>query len=243
MIDHNLPTKIELLCKDLVSINKSHSHATANTIKIADYFGKRPSDINRRISNLVRKGLCKIAPTYYLDPHGRKQKYYELNRQQFAQVVLGFTGDKADRFRLQYTEAFEQKDKELKEWRAGRRLVSETTKIANDSIYWLQIELKKVIPESKRCTMLFIHIQRAITKAVTGHANTDRAELNTAQLKSLDSMESLAREAIERFRKAEMPPEQIRDEVLAMIKSGENYDARKNPPRRQSEAGFQCAQR
>jgi Rha family phage regulatory protein len=177
----NIPTKAELLSSELVAMDKSHKSVTANTLRIAEHFGKRPSEVNRRIINFIKRGLCKIAPSYYLNEQGKKQVYYELNRQQFAQLVLGFTGNKAEEFRLQYTLAFEKKVSELLEWRGGRKAVSESTKLANDSVHKLQRKLKEQYSESRKSGLLFIHLHNAINKAVTGCSsiNRDLLELET----------------------------------------------------------------
>ena len=182
----NLPTKTDLLQQALVVIDKDHKKATTNTLKVAECFGKRPSDVNRRINDLNKKGACKIAPAYYLDKQNKRRIFYELDRKNFSIVVLGLTGAKAEKFRVEYVEQFEKHIAELLEWKKTRQAVIEPTKMASDSIQWLRLELEKEIPDSKKPSLLHLHIQRAIKKSATGNSNTDREEMTARQLKLVE---------------------------------------------------------
>jgi len=214
----NLPTKSELLQQPLVVIDKEHKQVFTNTLKVAEHFGKRPADINKRINNLTKKGKCKIAPTYYLDKQGRKQKYYVLDRKLFSQIVLGFTGDKAEDFRSEYVEQFEKNLEELLVWRNTRREIIQSTKVANDSIEWLRLELIKEIPESKKASFIYIHIQNRVNKLASGHAGTKRNDMTTEQLKVIEWLEIQVHEEIERLRGLGVSAVEIRMQVLELIK-------------------------
>lgn len=213
-----LPTKSELLQQALVVIDKEHKQVLTNTLKVAEHFGKRPADINRRINNLIKKGKCKIAPTYYLDEQGRKQKYYVLDRKIFSQVVLGFTGDKAEDFRTVYVEQFEKNLEELLEWRNTRHDVIQPTKIANDSIEWLRLELIKEIPASRKPGLIYIHIQNQINKLASGNAGIKRNDMSTNQLKVIEWLEIQVHEEIERLKALDFCAVEIRELVLELIK-------------------------
>ncbi len=214
-----LSTKSELLEVSIVAIDQFHKKVITNTIQLANYFLKRPSEINRRIALLSNKGLCRIAPSYYLNQQGKKQKYYELNRDQFLLVVMGFTGSKADQFKADFIQLFNQQETELRQWQQGRLVAVDTTKQANDQIYLLQNKLAETIPNSKRCTMLFVHIQGAITKSVTGKANTSRNTMTAGQLFKIGNLEEQVEANIEQQNREGLPPLTIRDEVMAMIKA------------------------
>jgi len=229
-----LPTKAELLQYDLVSLDYQHKKVITNTIQVADHFGKRPSNVNQRITSLVNRDRLKIKPMYYLDNHGRDQKYYELNRDQFLLVVMGFTGDKADQFKADFIQLFNSQEAELLQWRKQSVLTSDSTKQANDKVYQLQAELAEEIPGSKRCTMIFIHFQRAITKAVTGSAKTERAMMTAHKLYQVEQLEQMVNVEIERLRLDGVAPQQIRDDVLTMIRTAKE----KTPTSDQTERSF-----
>jgi len=215
----SLPTKAELLQHDLVAVDHQHKKAITNTIQVADHFGKRPSNVNQRIALLVKRGRLKIKPSYYLNQQGKEQKYHELNRDQFLLVVMGFTGEKADQFKADFIQLFNQQEAELLQWRKQSVLTSDSTKQANDKVYQLQAELAEVIPRSRRCTMIFIHFQRAITKTVTGSAKTERAVMTAHQLYQVELLEQMVNDEIERLLLDGVAPEQIRDDVLTMIRT------------------------
>tara|TARA_R110002049_G_scaffold189793_3_gene358421 strand:+ start:1693 stop:2412 length:720 start_codon:yes stop_codon:yes gene_type:complete len=219
MMTSPLPTRIDLLQGGIVTLDHQHKKVITNTIQVADHFGKRPSNVNQRIVSLVNRDRLKIKPMYYLDHHGRDQKYYELNRDQFLLVVMGFTGDKADQFKADFIQLFNSQEAELQQWRKQSVLTSDSTKQANDKVYQLQAELAQEIPESKRCTMIFIHFQRAITKSVTGTAKTERAMMTAHQLYQVEQLEQMVNNEIERLRLDGIAPQQIRDDVLTMIRT------------------------
>jgi Rha family phage regulatory protein len=214
-----LPTKTELLEVSIVAIDPLHKKVITNTIQLANHFLKRPSEINRRITLLSNKGLCRIAPSYYLNQQGKKQKYYELNRDQFLLVVMGFTGSKADQFKSDFIQLFNQQEAELRQWQTGRLVSTDTTKQANDQINLLRNKLAETIPTSRRCTMLFIHIQGAITKRATGKANTKRDAMTACQLLEVGNLEQRVEAQIEKLSHEGLPAVHIRDEVIAMIKA------------------------
>lgn len=220
--NYNLPTKSELLLSELVKLDIYHQNMTANTIKVADYFGKRPSEINRRINSLNKRGLCKIAPSYYLNDQGKKQVYYELNRQQFAQVVLAFTGHKAEEFRKDYTTAFEEKDAELNEWRKGRLAAANSTIAANDAVYELQKKLKDEYPKSRKSSLIFIHLQQAINRAVIGVGSVNRNTLSTCQLTQIEGLEQYVNSYI--VNHLEDDPADVRQTLLNSLKLVQSGD-------------------
>ena len=214
-----LPTKAELLRQGLVAINQQHKKVITNTLQIADHFNKRPSEVNRRIASLAKKGLCRITPSYYLNLQGKEQKYYELNRDQFLLVVMGFTGGKADQFKADFIQLFNSQETELLQWREQARLTADSTKQANDQIYWLKTELNKAMPESRKGNLLFIHIQTPVTKAVTGSGNTKRADMTADQLNQIGQLEQKVNAKIEHLRLDGIAALEIRNDVLTMIKT------------------------
>ena len=214
-----LPTKSELLEVSLVAIDQHHKKVITSTVQIADYFGKRHSNVIRILMALNKMGVLKIEPTYYLDQQGKKQKYYELNRDQFLLVVLGFTGIKAVQFKADFIKLFNLYEAELIEWQQGRLIAIDTTKQANHRIDWLKSALAETIRDSNKCKMLYVHIQGAINKAVTGKANTKRESMTSSQLLKIDNLEQRVEANIEQLKREGLPALHIRDEVLASLKA------------------------
>jgi len=213
-----LPTKAILLQQDLVVIDNQHKSITTNTLKVADHFGKQHKNVLQRVTNLIQKGRLKIQPSYYLDEQGREQKYYTLDRKNFSIVVLGFTGEQAENFRIEYVEQFEENAAKLIEWERYRQDVIESTNTCNDSIKWLSSGLKKEKPSSSSHWRVFQHIQQAITKAATGKANTDRATMTAEQLKLVQWLEDRVHDEIERMKSLGVSAVDIRQSILDIIK-------------------------
>lgn len=214
-----LPTKSELLDQELVEIDENRKDIATNSLKLAQHFGKPHKNVLRRIEKLRRSNRLRCEPIGYLDDKGRTQKFYTLDRENFSIVALGFTGEKAEQFRVEYVRQFEKNAVELIEWRNNRQAVIEPTKAANDSIAWLKVELEKELPESRKPNMLYLHIQTAITKAATGHARTEREKMTKAQLAHVEQLELQVCEKIERKKEQGAVASKIRESVLDELKN------------------------
>ncbi|MDX2426150.1 MAG: Rha family transcriptional regulator [Cycloclasticus sp.] len=214
-----LPNKADLQQTNIVNVDQHHKRITTNSLQVAKHFDKRPSNVNQRIASLVKRGRLKVKPSYYLNKQGKQQKYYELNRDHFLLVVLGFTGDKADGYKADFIQLFNQVEEDAKQWQAHRQNVIEPTKTCNDSTARLILELKKEIPESRKPELLYNHIQKAVNKAATGNANTKRAEMNSEQLKLVKWLEVRVHEEIERMRALNVSAVDIRQSILDTLKA------------------------
>jgi phage regulator Rha-like protein len=218
----NLPTKAELLQGDLVAITTNHKDVETNSIKIAKSLDVQHSDVTRVIKRLVtNKAISQrtVAVSDYLSERDKSYNYFRLKEVEALQVVMSLSGAKAEQLHKEIAQAFVSMKKENAEWRAQALLTTDTTKQANDHIHWLQKELAKVIPTSRRFTMLFIHIQQAITKAATGSAKTKREMMTACQLFQVGELEHLVEISIERFRREGIAAEKIREDVMALIKT------------------------
>lgn len=85
------------------------STITATSIQIAEHFDKRHDVVLRAIQNLECSPEFtgrNFAVSEYTDSTGRKLPMYELTRDGFVFVAMGFTGAKAARWKEAYIEAF-----------------------------------------------------------------------------------------------------------------------------------------
>jgi Rha family phage regulatory protein len=217
-----LPTKSDLQKGSLVDFTGRHKSESSNSLKIANALNVKHSNVTRIIRKLtVNEKISRLncEPSDYLNERGKSYRFYILDETASLQVVMGLSGAKAEQLHKDIAQAFVSMKKENAEWRAQALLTTDTTKQANDNIHWLQIELAKVIPSSMRCTMLFIHIQQAITKAATGSAKTKREVMTAYQLFQVEELEQQVRKIIERLRRAGIDAVQIRDDTLSMIRA------------------------
>ena len=79
--------------------------------KVAEIYEKNHQHVLRDIRNIIEtvpEALSNFGQTYYNDSQGKEQPAYDMDRQGFSMLVMGFTGEGARRFTYQYTLAFEQ---------------------------------------------------------------------------------------------------------------------------------------
>lgn len=92
-----------------ILITNTNGQLTVSSLQIAENFEKRPADVHEAIENLtaensVVKNL--FIESTYVNERGRQYKCYELTRDGFSLLVMGFTGKKALEWKLKYIEAF-----------------------------------------------------------------------------------------------------------------------------------------
>lgn len=91
--------------------------AVTSSLRVAETFGKRHDHVSRDIEHL-RKDLPNFGEMFVEanvpDSYGRDRKAYYLNRDGFTLLAMGFTGDKALQFKLQYIEAFNEMEQQVK---------------------------------------------------------------------------------------------------------------------------------
>lgn len=105
--------------KELVVLE--NDQAVTTSLQIAENFEKRHADVIRAIEDKIHstqnsvqyKGMFK--EDVYRDSSGKQNKMFYLNRDGFTFIAMGFTGAKADEFKLKYIEAFNQMEQQLQE--------------------------------------------------------------------------------------------------------------------------------
>lgn len=89
---------------------ESHGGRLVTTsLKVAEIFGKRHKDVTRKLQALdCSKEFTErnFAPSEYTDPTGRKLPMWEVTKDGFVFLVMGFTGKRAAQFKEAYIEAF-----------------------------------------------------------------------------------------------------------------------------------------
>jgi len=105
-----------LLVEIMGNRNAEKTVTTSNIV--AEIFEKEHKNIIRDIENLIEKDVLKselmFTKSEYNDSYGRKQKCYLMNRDGFSLLAMGFDGDKALKFKLDFINAFNVMEKELK---------------------------------------------------------------------------------------------------------------------------------
>lgn len=94
-----------------------NNQAVTTSLEVARYFGKEHKDVLKAVKNLeCSEDLRRrnFAPTNYLDSQGRQQSAYEIARDGFVLLAMGFTGPKAMRFKENYITAFNKMEAALR---------------------------------------------------------------------------------------------------------------------------------
>lgn len=86
---------------------------------IAEKFGKMHKNVLRDIKNLIASnpewGVLNFAQTPYVDPqNGQSYQMYELTRDGYSMLVMGFTGKAAMDWKIKFLEAFNAMEARLK---------------------------------------------------------------------------------------------------------------------------------
>ena len=101
---------------ELVVINTSTGVPTTTSLKVAEVFEREHRDILRAISNLECSNefvVRNFAQNQRLDRFNRSHPYYEITKDGFTFLAMGFTGAKAAQFKEQYIAAFNEMERRL----------------------------------------------------------------------------------------------------------------------------------
>lgn len=100
------------------AVVRSNGVLITSSITVAKAFGKRHSDILRVIKNLeCSKSFTErnFALSEYKDSTGRTLPQFEITKDGFIFLIMGFTGKKADAIKEAYINAFNQMAEALKQ--------------------------------------------------------------------------------------------------------------------------------
>ncbi|HFD1755392.1 Rha family transcriptional regulator [Enterococcus durans] len=98
-----------------------NKEAVTTSLQVAEAFEKQHKNVIQAIEDKIQSAgnsahyQQMFAVGSYEDSRGRKQKIYYMNRDGFTFIAMGFTGRKADEFKLKYIKAFNEIEKAIKE--------------------------------------------------------------------------------------------------------------------------------
>lgn len=104
--------------KDVV-VTKVDGELVVTSRQVAKNFEKLHAHVLRTIKEKIEVNPILDSPKYfieskYIDNSNRESKEYLLTRDGFSFLVMGFTGAKADEWKLKYIEAFNQMEQAIK---------------------------------------------------------------------------------------------------------------------------------
>lgn len=135
----------ELIPKDQYGIfADTKDTARVDSLFVADFFEKEHKNVLRDIAKITdsKSGLSKefsrlnFEQTSYTDGWNRKQKAYAMTRDGFTMLVMGYTGQKAMRFKELYIKRFNEMEQFIKTLVSARKefpLLTENIKLLHDN--------------------------------------------------------------------------------------------------------------
>lgn len=100
-----------------ITLFNQEGRILASSLEVAEKFGKEHSKIKRSIKSF-EKDVANFGEmfklSYYEDSYGRSQEEYNMNRDGFSLLAMGFTGKKALEWKLKYIDAFNKMEETLK---------------------------------------------------------------------------------------------------------------------------------
>lgn len=104
-----------------IIISNHNGEPVASSLEVAKNFDKEHKDVLKAIRTLkkdisenLRQSQELFFETIYLDKYNRKQKCYEMTRDGFTLLAMGFSGQKALAWKLKYIQAFNQMEQQIK---------------------------------------------------------------------------------------------------------------------------------
>jgi len=107
------------------SVKLVHGQAVTTSLKVAEAFGKRHTDVLRSIAKLECSGEFRqrnFASAEYTDAQGKPRPMFTITRDGFAFLASGFTGKEAAQWKEKYIAAFNELERRALDKAAARRL-------------------------------------------------------------------------------------------------------------------------
>lgn len=106
--------------KDLVFKGESNQVLTSSLL-VAEKFGKNHRDVLESIRELIKGRaensavLKMFVPSTYIASNNKENPMFIMNRDGFTLLAMGFTGEKALQFKLEYINAFNKMEEAIKD--------------------------------------------------------------------------------------------------------------------------------
>lgn len=99
-----------------IILSTQNGEPVASSRQIAESFGKEHKDVLEAIRTKTAENSALLEMfhlTEYTTSQNKKLPMYLMNRDGFSFLVMGFTGKKADEWKLKYIQAFNAMEKQL----------------------------------------------------------------------------------------------------------------------------------
>lgn len=151
-------------------VQLQNNQPTTTSLLVAEYFGKSHSRVIKDIKKLMTEHQVNFDSMFYTDSYGRQQPMYQMSKDAFTLLTMGFTGKKAVEFKLNYIQAFNEMEKQLKEPKLILKTPDQLTtkdilKLATTEIERLEAKVQKLTHSTKTYTTTEIAKEMGLTSA------------------------------------------------------------------------------
>ena len=168
---------------------KGEERLVVSSRQVAQDFEKRHTHVLDSIKELCsaeNSAQSFFYETTYKDASGKANKEYLMNRDGFSLLVMGFTGEKALKWKLKYINAFNEMEatlkriyEERKQWEIERAKGILVRRILTDTI-------KNVLPESPHKNFAYPNYTNLFYKVLFGKTAKElKTELNVKDNESV----------------------------------------------------------
>ena len=92
-----------------IALAYANNIPVTDSLKVAEYFGKQHKHVLEAIRVLIEGGVPNFRLTPYVHhQNGQEYEMYEMNRNPWMILVMGFTGEKALQFKQDFVDAFDK---------------------------------------------------------------------------------------------------------------------------------------
>ena len=144
---------------DLVKVNSNGRDVTTSLI-VAQVFGKEHNKVCRDIENLscsASFNAANFGVIEYTDSRGRVQKAYEMTKDGFSFLVMGYTGDKAGEFKENFINEFNKREALLK---SDDYILMRSQQILNNRLELAEQKVKQLELENEKQKALVAQMQK-----------------------------------------------------------------------------------
>ncbi len=99
-----------------VELEVANDQVTTTSLDIAAVFNKRHDNIIAKIETFPKDSFTDLnfKASKYIDSTGRILPCYKISRDGFSLLVMGFTGEKAYKWKIEFIKAFNEMEKRLR---------------------------------------------------------------------------------------------------------------------------------
>ena len=124
---------------EVINIQNKDGVAVVSSRVVAYDFDKRHDHVLRDINNIIESNTTQnwgllFIESQYKASNGKMNKEYLLTRDGFSLLVMGFTGKEALQWKLQYIEAFNKMEEQIKQMNLNKKQIGELFRALNRDI-------------------------------------------------------------------------------------------------------------